>query len=159
MRLLTTTIIVLVVAVNVAYAKCRPDILSEQNRVDRASAIFIAEVTSAKLVTAPEGGEDIEAKYRLLETLKGTPEKRGTVSSFHGVPGIQLTPGETYLFFEYGTDEVDFCGGSQRLLLYGDPSDNREREFIDHLRRMINKLPNMTLNLTVLRFATGGRLA
>lgn len=148
MRLLAILLSISIFATGPVYAKCRSNMQSEQHRISKATAIFVAKIVSAKLVPAPHGGHNVMATYTLLETFKGEPSNTGSVVSYLGVPGILLAPGLTYLFFEYGSNNVGFCGGSRRLKFYNVPFENNNRKLLKRLEKLINELPNTAPNMT-----------
>lgn len=117
--------------------------------VSTADEKFIARVVSAKekfLRDQDEVEPYIEARYRLIETLKGHPRKTGIVQDLPFGPGncsLGLMVGWDYLFMIQGSSSevlkrwVGMYSGSFPLGPYRDEDSESQERDLDELRTIL----------------------
>ena len=99
------------------------DLLIEE-KIDRATHIFRARVTSAELVEkGPEGSGLVRAKFDVIALLKGDPSKLEAVQTpiGGGTCEVPIIVGLEYVFFVSANGETNSCSGTmpRRGIRYG----------------------------------------
>jgi hypothetical protein len=83
---------------------------------ESANIIFVARITSAaEVFTEDRGG--IQAKYQVIETLKGAPEELDVLATgyWDGDCGVPLRVGHYVLVLTNDSGWVGLCSGSEPL--------------------------------------------
>lgn len=124
-----------------------PPAPTEAELFARADAVFVARIThtEAKILQAPRGGKlhdipIVEARFELLESIKGSPPPDGIVREpVFGIGNctLGLLAGVTYVLYtrEEQKNFVLWISGSRALL---NPEAVNTRALLDELRQLAN---------------------
>lgn len=99
--------------------------------LDKASGIFVARVLRSEIIDLGSGIEQVEIKYELQESIKGSQRRVGILKTALVTTGFAFTTGFSYLIVLYDSEYVGCCGGT-RLLLF--PLDDESSEYLDAVR-------------------------
>ena len=142
MRRLTAAALLLVLPGVAAACSCAR--WSATEAYARARHIFVGRVTETRTLPNPSRDgreifpELVRARFSVLETLKGRPDRLRHVES--GKPrgadcALPLEAGATYLFVVYEGVHVNACGSGPH-----DASDRHDQETLEGLRKLKRRL-------------------
>jgi hypothetical protein len=107
-----------------AYA-CTPISMTDEERFDKALAVFFARITELEPTRAKSltGDADmaIIGRFELIETFKGNPPFDSRMRDEQTTCGLPLVPGTYYIFFTFGPEAVSsWAAGSRGFLSAAD---------------------------------------
>jgi hypothetical protein len=107
--------------------------------VDKASDIFVAQITKAEIVESdsPQLSKEVQATYLLLESLKGSQEEIGIIKSTLSMTGLSYTVGQRYLIVLYDSQYVNNLRGSGVLYQY-EFEDSFDGRLLEAIREKVN---------------------
>jgi hypothetical protein len=116
--------------------------ITDEQRFDRASSVFIAHVVRTEEIEPPSSGLDapiVRATFRTIEVFKGQPPADSSFRSLLFQGGnctLPVLAGVNYLIFLRDGDAfIDFPSGSRGFLSL-DRQDDETRQILDTMRRL-----------------------
>lgn len=122
--------------------------MSLNDHARRADAIYFATLNEAKIVEGNDKhGSRIEGKFRVTQTLKGSPQT-GTIVLSTSVSnpecGVDMLVAARFVIFKkQGDDSIHACDGSK--LLGGGVLGYDEREVVTAVKASLNTNPKTRL--------------